>query len=166
MRYWILQLLSRLLRVALHQKKTQKSKIFYFFFGESVLFGVRRPFALDRAADSSRLGTSYLLWYFPTFRVVAEFKVSVVVVELGLGSMNSEINQVLVANGVYVKMDWIQAAVEYQLAQSVMQQQQQLTAAFLADKVSHSTSLATTTTCLHHLSWTALRGPSRPFHTG
>ena len=86
----------------------------------------------------------YLLCYFPTFRMVAEFKVSVVVVELGLGSMNSEINQVLMANGVYVKMDWIQAAVEYQLAQSVMQQQQQLTAAFLADKVSHSTSLVTT----------------------
>ena len=86
----------------------------------------------------------YLLCYFPTFRMVAEFKVSVVVVELGLGSMNSEINQVLMANGVYVKMDWIQAAVEYQLAQSVMQQQQQLTAAFLADKVSHSTSIVTT----------------------
>ena len=65
-------------------------------------------------------------------------------VELGLGSMNSEINQLLVANGVYVKMDWIQAAVEYQLAQSVMQQQQQQTAAFFADKVSHSASLATT----------------------
>ena len=64
-------------------------------------------------------------------------------VELGLGSMNSEINQLLVANGVYVKMDWIQAAVEYQLAQSVMQQPQQ-TAAFFADKVSHSASLATT----------------------